>query len=112
MELKIRGRSRRDGKIVPVQEIYPHRDTGFLVGFEGYDESYPEYNGVVDLELMTGFRDVRGKNIWEHDSVEFGDLIFSVVWDTDKGCWSLENDYGFFPLAPVVANVAVMEEKN
>jgi hypothetical protein len=31
-----------------------------------------------------------------------GITIYSVVWDDEKGCWSLEDDNSCTPLAPLV----------
>jgi len=109
MDIKLRGRSRNNGKDLfyhnAIAEIYHHVKDGCLMGFAGYDPD-TEKPILLDIELWTGFTDGEGNEFWEHDTVRYpawGDHdIFTIVWDEEKGCWSLENDNSFFPMAPIV----------
>lgn len=106
MDVKIRGRSRENGKDLfyhnAIAEIYHHVNDGCLMGFAGYNQK-TEKPILLDIELWTGFIDNKGNDIWEHDTVKHaGETIFTVVWDDEKGCWALENDYTIMPLAPLI----------
>lgn len=108
MDIKLRGRSRDNGKDLfyhnAIAEIYHRVKDGCLMGFAGYDD-VTEKPILLDIELFTGFYDGEGNEFWEHDSVGFGDDIYTIVWDGEKGCWSLENDVICIPMAPVVTNL-------
>ena len=108
MDIKLRGRSRENGKDLfyhnAIAEIYHHVNDGTLMGFAGYDQ-VTEKPILLDIELWTGFTDGEGNEFWEHDNVALGDDIYTIVWDEEKGCWSLENDVTCFPMAPVVTNL-------
>ena len=106
MDIKLRGRSRDNGKDLfyhnAIAEMYHHVKDGCLMGFAGYDQR-TEKPILLDIELCTGFIDRKGNEIWEHDTVRHaGITIYSVVWDDEKGCWSLEDDNSCTPLAPLV----------
>jgi len=106
MDIKLRGRSRDNGTDLfyhnAIAEIYHHVKDGCLMGFAGYDQ-VTEKPILLDIELCTGFIDRKGNEIWEHDTVRHaGITIYSVVWDDEKGCWSLEDDNSCTPLAPLV----------
>ena len=108
MDIKLRGRSRKNGNDLfyhnAIAEIYHHVKDGCLMGFAGYDQE-TEKPILLDIELFTGFYDGKGNEFWEHDNVCLGDDIYTIVWDQEKGCWSLENDVTCFPMAPVVLNL-------
>lgn len=108
MDIKLRGRSRENGKDLfyhnAIAEIYHHVKDGCLMGFAGYDPD-TEKPILLDIELWTGFTDGEGNEFWEHDNVSLGDDIYTIVWDEEKGCWALENDAACFPMATVVSNL-------
>lgn len=108
MDIKLRGRSRDNGTDLfyhnAIAEIYHHVNDGTLMGFAGYDQ-VAEKPILLDIELWTGFTDGEGNEFWEHDTVEMGDDIYTIVWCAEKACWSLENDAACFPMAPVVSNL-------
>ncbi len=108
MDIKLRGRSRENGNDLfyhnAIAELYHHVKDDYLMGFAGYDPD-TEKPILLDIELFTGFYDGEGNEFWEHDNVAMGEDIYTIVWDMDKGCWSLENDNSFFPMAPVVESL-------
>ena len=114
MEIKLRGRSRDNGKDLfyhnAIAEIYHHVKDGCLMGFAGYDHE-TEKPILLDIELFTGFYDGEGNEFWENDTVRYPSWgehdIFTIVWDAEKGCWSLENDNTIFPLAQIVNDLAL-----
>lgn len=105
MDIKLRGRSRENGKDLfyhnAIAELYHHVKDGRLMGFAGYDE-VTEKPILLDIELFTGFYDGEGNEFWEHDTVMWNGEPYSIVWDEEKGCWSLENDNTCIPMAPLV----------
>ena len=107
MEIEVRGRDRRDGNRLyykkELAEIYHSAKHRLLVGWIGGHHGDIDYNGVVDLELFTGFYDKSGEPIWEHDYV----TIMTVVWDSEKGMWALEDDKELIALYPVVGDLTV-----
>ena len=108
MDIKLRGRSRENGKDLfyhnAIAEIYHHTNDGTLMGFAGYDQ-VTEKPILLDIELWTGFTDGEGNEFWEHDTVHWGGEPYSIVWDDEKGCWALENDATCFPMAPLVGEL-------
>jgi hypothetical protein len=113
MDIKLRGRSRDNGKDLfyhnAIAEIYHHVKDGCLMGFAGYDQ-ITEKPILLDIELWTGFTDGGGNELWEHDTVKYpawSEYIFTIIWDEAKGCWSLSNGTTCLPMAPVVADLAL-----
>lgn len=109
MDIRLRGRSRIDGKSLfyhnAIAEVYHDIKTGSLMGFAGYDGDKPI---LLDMEIFTGFIDINGVEIWEGDTVTYAkSAVFSVVWDEEKGCWSLEDDHSMTPMAPLAGQLEV-----
>ena len=92
MDIKLRGRSRDNGKDLfyhnAIAEIYHHVKDGCLMGFAGYDQR-TEKPILLDIELCTGFIDRKGNEIWEHDLIHFVGYK-----PTAEVLWS-EEDYAF-----------------
>lgn len=116
MYIKLRGRS-RDNDLFDhnaITEIYHNAKDGCIIGFAGYDYDTKEPI-LLDIELWTGFTDGKGNEFWEHDKVHYpawGDHdVFTIIWDKEKGCWSLKNDSTFFPMAPIVQDLVYYRER-
>jgi len=108
MDIKLRGRSRENGNDLfyhnAIAELYHHVNDGVLMGFAGYDH-VTEKPILLDVELWTGFTDGEGNEFWEHDTVRWNGEPYSIVWDSEKGCWSLENDTTCIPMSPLVGEL-------
>lgn len=113
MDIRLRGRSRTNGKDLfyhnAIAELYHHVNNGSLMGFAGYDH-LTEKPILLDIEMFTGFHDKKGRELWEHDTIRFRGEIYTVVWDDEKGCWSIEDDNSITPMAPVINDIENLED--